>query len=63
MAENGDVFFSGGRNQLNRPWTSLFDYESNSWTQIENMATGGRWYAVTLTLWDIRWLIGWDNNE
>ena len=50
MAENGDVFVNGGRNQLNSPWTSLFSYESNSWTQIENMATGGRWYAVTLAL-------------
>ena len=50
MAEDGDVFVTGGRNQLNSPWTSVFDYETNSWTQIENMATGGRWYPVTLSL-------------
>ncbi len=30
MAEDGDVFVTGGRNQLNSPWTSVFDYETNS---------------------------------
>ena len=50
MAEDGQVFVNGGRNQTNSPWTSLFDYRDNQWTQIENMATGGRWYPVTLAL-------------
>ncbi len=26
LTENGEVFVNGGRNQLNSPWTSLFDY-------------------------------------
>ena len=50
LTEDGQVFVNGGRNQLNSPWTSMFDYRDNQWTQIENMATGGRWYPVTLTL-------------
>ena len=50
LTEDGEVFVNGGRNQLNSPWTSLFNYENNEWTQIENMATGGRWYPVTLAL-------------
>ncbi len=50
MAEDGKVFVNGGRNQTNSPWTSLFDYRDNQWTQIENMATGGRWYPVTNAL-------------
>lgn len=50
MTELGQVFVNGGRNQLNSPWTSLFDYRENRWTQIENMASGGRWYPVTNAL-------------
>jgi DNA-binding beta-propeller fold protein YncE len=50
MTEEGQVFVNGGRNQTNSPWTSLFDYRDNQWTQIENMATGGRWYPTTLAL-------------
>jgi YVTN family beta-propeller protein len=52
MAEDGRVFVNGGRNQTNSPWTSLFDYRDNSWTQIENMASGGRWYPTTVALTD-----------
>ena len=52
MAEDGRVFVNGGRNQLNSPWTSLFDYRDDSWVQIENMATGGRWYPTTVALTD-----------
>lgn len=52
MTEDGQVFVTGGRNQTNSPWTSLFDFRDNSWTQIENMATGGRWYPTTLALSD-----------
>ena len=48
----GDVFVAGGRNSGNSPWTSTFNYESNSWTQIQNMASGGRWYPTTLSLGD-----------
>ncbi len=50
MMEDGQVFVNGGRNQTNSPWTSLFDYRDDQWTQIEDMATGGRWYAVTLAM-------------
>lgn len=52
MAVDGQVFVNGGRNQTNSPWTSLFQYLDNSWTQIDNMPTGGRWYPTTLSLAD-----------
>ncbi len=52
MAEDGRVFVNGGRNQTNSPWTSLFDYRDSSWTQIENMESGGRWYPTTIALTD-----------
>ncbi len=52
MAEDGRVFVNGGRNQTNSPWTSLFDYRNDSWEQIENMASGGRWYPTTIALTD-----------
>lgn len=50
MAEDGTVFVNGGRNQTNSPWTSLFDFRENPWVQIENMASGGRWYPTTVAL-------------
>lgn len=50
MTELGQVFVNGGRNQTNSPWVSLFDYRNNRWTQVSNMATGGRWYPVTNAL-------------
>jgi len=50
MTEDGQVFVNGGRNQGNSPWTSLYNYQDNQWTQIENMASGGRWYPTTLAL-------------
>jgi len=50
MTEEGQVFVNGGRNQLNSPWTSLFNFENNEWTMVDNMATGGRWYPVTVAL-------------
>ncbi|MES2664272.1 MAG: LamG-like jellyroll fold domain-containing protein [Pseudomonadota bacterium] len=50
MTEDGKVFVNGGRNQLNSPWTSLFDYRDNKWTQVQNMASGARWYPTTLAL-------------
>jgi len=52
MAEDGRVFVNGGRNQTNSPWTSLFNYQDNSWTQIDNMPSGGRWYPTTVALSD-----------
>ena len=52
MADDGRVFVNGGRNQTNSPWTSLFDFRDNSWTQIQNMPSGGRWYPTTLALTD-----------
>jgi len=52
MTADGKVFVNGGRNKSNSPWTSTYDYESSSWVQIENMATGGRWYPTTLALGD-----------
>ncbi len=50
MTEDGGVFVNGGRNSGNSPWTSIFDYETNSWNQNQNMASGGRWYPTTLQL-------------
>ena len=52
MLEDGRVFVNGGRNQVNSPWTSLFDYRDNEWVQIENMQSGGRWYPTSLALPD-----------
>ena len=52
MLEDGRVFVNGGRNQTNSPWTSIFDFRDDGWVQIENMASGGRWYPTTLALAD-----------
>ncbi len=52
MTADGKVFVNGGRNAGNSPWTSLFDWRSNDWQQIENMASGGRWYPTTVQLPD-----------
>jgi hypothetical protein len=46
------VFVNGGRNQTNSPWTSLFDYRDDTWVQIEDMPSGGRWYPTTVALAD-----------
>ncbi len=50
LTETGQVFVNGGRNETNSPYVSLFDFRNNRWTQIEDMATGGRWYPVTNAL-------------
>jgi YVTN family beta-propeller protein len=50
MTEEGKVFVNGGRNGSDSPWTSLFDYRDNQWTQVQNMLTGGRWYPTTVAL-------------
>ncbi|MGD8374770.1 MAG: RICIN domain-containing protein, partial [Acidobacteriota bacterium] len=51
MTQDGQVFVNGGRNQVNSPWTSLFNYADNQWHAIENMP-GGRWYPTTVALTD-----------
>lgn len=58
MTSDGKVLVNGGRNQGNSPWTTLFDYRDNQWQQIENMASGGRWYPSTLAMGDGKVLTG-----
>lgn len=52
MTQDGKVFVNGGRNQGNSPWTSIFDSETSTWQQIENMASGGRWYPTSVAMGD-----------
>lgn len=52
MIDDGRVFVNGGRNASNSPWVSTFDYRSDTWNQLDNMASGGRWYPTTLALGD-----------
>ncbi len=52
VVEDGRVLVNGGRNSSNSPWVSTFDHQSDSWTQEDNMASGGRWYPTTLALGD-----------
>jgi PKD repeat protein len=49
MLEDGTVYVTGGRNQGNSPWTSLFDYRTNQWVQRESM-NRGRWYPTSVAL-------------
>ena len=49
MLEDGRVFVSGGRNQANSPWTSIFDTNTNEWVPLENM-NRGRWYPTSVVL-------------
>ncbi|MGH0035047.1 MAG: putative Ig domain-containing protein [Myxococcota bacterium] len=49
MLEDGHVFVSGGRNQADSPWTSLFDFRTDSWIPIEDM-NRGRWYPTSVAL-------------
>ena len=51
MLEDGKVFVSGGRNQENTPFTSVFDHTSNQWLSLNNM-NRGRWYPTSLALAD-----------
>ena len=50
MLEDGSVFVNGGRNTSNSPWTSKYDYQNDTWTALDNMASGGRWYPTSLAL-------------
>lgn len=49
---DGRVLVNGGRNGGNSPWTTLFDYRDNDWHQVQNMASGGRWYPTTISMGD-----------
>src|SRR4030095_14221327 len=35
MLEDGTVYVTGGRNEGNSPWTSMFDYRTNQWIARE----------------------------
>ena len=48
MLEDGRVFVNGGRNGTNSPWASVFDYRNDRWEQVEEMASGGRWYPTSI---------------
>ena len=52
MAADGGVFVNGGRNTTDSRWTSIFHYQGNQWTQVQDMPSGGRWYPTTLALAD-----------
>lgn len=47
MLEDGRVFVNGGRNTVRT--TSVFNYQTNSWNEIEQM-NRGRWYPSTVYL-------------
>ncbi|MEM7126592.1 MAG: putative Ig domain-containing protein, partial [Chloroflexota bacterium] len=49
MLEDGRLFVNGGRNFGDSPWTSIFDYRTNTWTKLENMHKG-RWYPTSLVM-------------
>jgi len=52
MTGDGQVMVTGGRNSGASKWASLFDYRETQWTQIDNMASGGRWYPGVMTMGD-----------
>lgn len=45
--EDGRIFVTGGRNRVKT--TSVFDFQSNTWSTVEPM-NKGRWYPTTLTM-------------
>ena len=51
MLENGNLFVSGGRNESDSPWTSIFDYQTSTWVPLENM-NAGRWYNTSVAMPD-----------
>ena len=52
MLADGKFLGNGGRNNTASKWTSLYDFESNSWIRERDMATGGRWYPTSLATGD-----------
>ena len=49
MLEDGRVFVNGGRNFGDSPFTSVFDYRTNTWTKLEEM-NKGRWYPTSVIM-------------
>ncbi len=49
MLEDGSVFITGGRNQADSPWVSIYDYFNNAWVMLENM-NQGRWYPTSVAM-------------
>ncbi|MGK0270573.1 MAG: YVTN family beta-propeller protein [Cocleimonas sp.] len=47
MLEDGRIFINGGRNHVKT--TSVFDYRTNSWQNVDQM-NRGRWYPTTVAL-------------
>ena len=47
LMTDGRVMVNGGRNET--PYTSVFDWRTNTWTRVQNM-TGGRWYNTSVSL-------------
>ena len=47
MTDDGKVFVTGGRNHV--PTTSVFDFEQDTWSTIDDMNTG-RWYPTSVSL-------------
>ncbi len=58
MTQDGGVFVTGGRNQVDSPWVSRYDFQTDQWVSLAEMATGGRWYPTTLGLGDGRMFTG-----
>ncbi len=52
MMADGRVFANGGRNGVNTPFVSVFDWRTATWESFEPMASGGRWYPTTIALAD-----------
>ena len=51
MLEDGRVFVNGGRYEALSVWTSVFDYQTSNWTQLENM-NFPRWYNTSVAMPD-----------
>lgn len=47
--EDGEVFVTGGRNKGLSPFTSIFDFRTDSWIPMEDM-NRGRWYPTSIAL-------------
>ena len=47
LMPDGRVMVNGGRNET--PFTSIFDWRTNTWTRVQNMS-GGRWYNTSVSM-------------